>query len=210
MKKWQLTLGVLLVLVGVVVGARIVLAPKQIMGQVDQQRYGQEGRAKGNPQARVKIIEYLDFQCPACAYGIKLLKTYFDQHPNDIYIQMRYFPLTNMHHHAMTSALYSECAARQGKFWALDDLMIPQQAQWAQLISPDPVFQSMAQQAGLDINQLNACLASDDARKVINDEKSVGQSLGISSTPTYFINGKMVVGAKSMMDELKTYFPDIK
>ena len=49
-----------------------------------------------------------------------------------------------MHHHAMISALYSECAARQGKFWALDDLMIPQQSQWAQLFSPEPVFQAMA------------------------------------------------------------------
>jgi protein-disulfide isomerase len=62
----------------------------------------------------------------------------------------------------------------------------------------------------MNIDQLNACLSSDDTRKVINDEKSLGQSLGISSTPTYFINGKMVVGAKSMTDELKTYFADIK
>jgi protein-disulfide isomerase len=112
-----------------------------------------------------------------------------------------------MHHHAMISALYSECAARQGKFWEMDDLMIPQQSQWAQLISPDPVFQAMAVQAGMNINQLNSCLASDDARKVINDEKSLGQSLGIASTPTYFINNKMVVGVKSLQDELKAYFP---
>ena len=167
-------------------------------------------RAKGNPQARVKIVEFIDFQCPACAYGIKYLKTFFDQHPNDIYIQVQYFPLTNMHHHAMISALYSECAARQGKFWELDDLMIPQQSQWAQLISPEPVFQAMAQQVGMNIDQLNTCLASDDARKVINDEKSLGQSLGIVSTPTYFINGKMVVGGKSLDDELKKYFPDIQ
>ena len=85
--------------------------------------------------------------------------------------------------------------------------MIPQQTQWAALISPEPVFQAMAGQAGMDINQLNACLVSDDARKVINDEKSFGQSLGIVSTPTYFVNGKMVVGTKSLQDELKTYFP---
>jgi protein-disulfide isomerase len=85
--------------------------------------------------------------------------------------------------------------------------MIPQQSQWAPLISPDPVFQSMAQQVGMDINQLNTCLASDDARKVINDEKSLGQSLGITSTPTYFINSKMIVGTKSLQDELKNYFP---
>ena len=192
---------IVLVLVGIVVGAKIYLAPKKIQVNV------LTARSKGNPQARVKIVEFVDFQCPACAYGIKYLKSFFDLHPNDLYLQVKYFPLTNMHHHAMLSALYSECAARQGKFWALDDLMIPQQSQWAQLISPDPVFQSMAAQVGMDMGQLNTCLASDDARKVINDEKSFGQSLGIASTPTYFVNGKMVVGAKSLQDELKNYFP---
>lgn len=208
MNKLVSSLVIVLILAGLIAGAKVLLAPKKMEGgpQVNLQA----ARTKGNPQAHVKIIEYVDFQCPACAYGIKLLKTYFDQHPNDIFIQLRYFPLTQIHHHAMLSALYSECAARQGKFWALDDLMIPQQSQWEQLISPDPVFQSMAVQVGMNIDQLNACLASDDARKVINDEKSLGQSLGISSTPTYFINGKMVVGAKSMTDELKTYFSDIK
>ncbi len=204
MNKLQSTLVIVLVLVGLVAGRKDFLAPKKVDDQFAK------ARAKGNPQARVKIVEFIDFQCPACAYGIKYLKTFFDQHPNDIYLQVRYFPLTNMHHHAMISALYSECAARQGKFWALDDLMIPQQSQWAQLINPEPVFQAMAAQAGMNIDQLNTCLASDDARKVINDEKSLGQSLGIVSTPTYFINNKMVVGTKSLQDELKTYFPEIK
>ena len=201
MNKLQSTLVIILVLVGAIVGAKYYFAPKNAEINV------QMARAKGNPDAKVKIIEYIDFQCPACAFGIKFLKTFFDQHPNDIYIQVRYFPLTSMHHHAMISALYSECASRQGKFWALDDLMIPQQQQWAQLINPEPVFQAMASQVGIDLDKLNACVASDDARKVINDEKSVGQTLGIISTPTYFINGKMVVGSKSLQDELKAYFP---
>jgi protein-disulfide isomerase len=201
MNKKLSGLMIILVLIGIVVGVKILGAPKKTMINL------QTARVKGNPQARVKIVEFVDFQCPACAYGIKFLKTFIEQHPNDIYLQVRYFPLTNFHHHAMVSALYSECAARQGKFWELDDLMIPQQAQWAQLISPDPVFQAMAAQVGMDINQLKSCLVSDDARRVINDEKSLGQSLGIASTPTYFINNKMVVGVKSLQDELKTYFP---
>ncbi len=203
MNKLQSSLVIVGVLVGLIVGAKFYLAPKAKKVEVNIQ----DARAKGNPQARVKIIEFVDFQCPACAYGLKYLKTFFDQHPNDLYIQVRYFPLTNMHHHAMISALFSECAARQGKFWALDDQMISQQAQWAQLINPQPVFQSMASQVGMDMDQLNVCLASENARKVINDEKSLGQSLGITSTPTYFVNNKMVVGPKSLADELKNHFP---
>ncbi len=201
MNKLQATLVVVLVLAGLIAGAKILGPPKKAVINV------QEARAKGNPDSKVKIVEYIDFQCPACAVGAQYLKTLFDRHPNDIYLQVRYFPLTSMHHHAMISALYSECAARQGKFWALDDLMMPQQSEWEQLISPEPVFQAMATQVGMNIDQLNTCLTSDDARRVINDEKSVGQSLGIVSTPTYFINNKMVVGTKSLEDELKTYFP---
>ena len=201
MNKLRATLVIVVVLSGLIAGAKIFLMPKRV--GIDLQM----ARARGNPQAKVKIVEFIDFQCPACAFGVNYLKTLIDRHPNDIYLQVRYFPLTNMHHHAMISALYSECAARQGKFWALNELMMPQQSQWAQLISPEPVFQAMAAQVGMDINQLNSCLASDDARKVINDEKSLGQSLGITSTPTYFINNKMVVGSKSLEDELKSYFP---
>jgi protein-disulfide isomerase len=201
MKKKQLTVVIILVLIGSIAGARFFMAPKK--PGIDPQ----QARAKGNPEAGVMIVEYIDFQCPACAYFNKYLNTAIDQQPNGIFLQVRYFPLTNMHHHAMVSALYSECAARQGKFWALDDVMIPQQAQWSQLINPEPVFQAMADQVGINRDKLNACLALDDARKVINDEKSLGQSLGVVSTPTYFINNKMVVGTKSLQDELKALFP---
>src|SRR5271154_3664740 len=104
MNKLVSTLLILFVFAGLIVGAKIYLAPKAAPVNL------QEARAKGNPNARVKIVEFIDFQCPACAYGVTYLKKFFEDHPNDLYIQVRYFPLTNMHHHAMTSALYSECA----------------------------------------------------------------------------------------------------
>ena len=164
-------------------------------------------RAKGNIEAKVRIVEFIDFECPACAYGSKLLKEFFDKYPQDIHLQVKYFPLTGMHRHAMPAALYSECAARQGKFWALHEVMMVQQGQWSQLLSADPVFGEMARGVGVDMNILQACVASDEAHKAINDEKSLGQSMGVQSTPAYFINGKMVVGAKSLIEELNTYFP---
>jgi protein-disulfide isomerase len=201
MNKKQVTLLIVLVLVGFIGGAKFFLRAKPAAFDPAM------ARAKGNLKARVKIVEFIDFQCPACTNGIKILGTYFDQHPNDIYLQIKYFPLANMHRHAIVSALYSECAARQGKFWALNDLMMPQQSQWATLISAEGVFHNMAMQAGIDMAKLDTCLASPQARRVINDEKALGQSLGVSSTPAYFINNKMVVGTKLLEEELKKYFP---
>ncbi len=202
MKKQQVTAVIIVVLVAVIVGAKIFLGPQEAKIAIEM------AKAKGNPEAKVKIVEFMDFQCPACANGMKVLKELLEKHPQDVHVQVKHFPLSHMHRHAMTSALYSECAGRQGKFWAFSDVMLPQQAQWSQLINAEPVFLGMAEQVGMDKEKLNSCLTSHEARQLINDEKSLGQSLGVSSTPTYFINNKMVVGVKSLEEELKIHFPD--
>ena len=167
-------------------------------------------RSTGGPNAKVHIVEFIDFQCPACAYGSKLLKEQREKYPQDIHLQVKYFPLIKTHTHAMQSALYSECAARQGRFWEFHELLMPAQPQWSPLINAEANFLAMAKQAGIDKARLDACLISDEAAKTINDERSLGQSLGVQSTPTYFINNKMVVGSKSLMDELNAYFPQTK
>ncbi len=132
------------------------------------------------------------------------------KHSRDVQVEVKYFPLVKSHAHAMQSALYCECAARQDKFWQFTELLMLQQQKWSALLNVDGWFQNLANQAQLDIPRLNACLASPEAAKTIDDDRSLGQSLGVQSTPTYFINNKMVVGAKSLMDELNTYFPPEK
>ena len=164
-------------------------------------------RSKGSAQAKVQIIEFIDFECPACAFGAKTLKEYMVKYPQDIRVQVKYFPLIKPHRHAMAVALYSECAAQQGKFWEFHELLMPAQTLWSPLISADAYFQGIAKQIGLNMPRLNACLSSDEASKAINDDRSLGQSLGVQSTPSYFINNQMVVGVKSLEDQLKTYFP---
>ncbi len=201
--KQQATVAVILTAVLGVVVFKIFAGPKVV--PIDPIA----ARAKGNPGAKVKIVEFIDFECPACANGSKLLKDVVAQFKEDVHVQVKYFPLTNMHRHAMQSALYSECAARQGKFWELHEQMMPQQKQWSQLLSADPIFQEMSKQVGIDMEDLNHCLASEEARQAVNDERSLGQSMGVQSTPTYFINDKMVVGTKALMSELGTYFPSL-
>ncbi len=167
-------------------------------------------RAKGDPKAKVHIIEFFDFQCPACAVGAKKLREYYAAHAADMHIEMKYFPLTGPHKHAMASSLHAECAARQGKFWNMHDLLIDRQAQWSPLISVDGTFLQYAREAGLDEGALRRCLASPETEKEVIQERSLGQTLGVQSTPTYFINNKMVVGVKSLTDELDQYFSSKK
>ena len=165
---------------------------------------GSASRSKGNPFAAVKIKEYIDFQCPACAKGAAILGQYVKTYPNKIYLEMHYFPLEQMHVHAVRSARYAECAARQGKFWPLHDLLIIKQPEWRQLLNADPFFQQLAKETKLDMLKLEACLTGDDVKRVIEADKAEATALGIQSTPTYIINGQMFVGIKMLEDELKS------
>lgn len=163
-------------------------------------------RTKGNPKATVRITEYMDFQCPACAKGSLFLSQYVREHPERILLEVKYYPLDNMHPHAIRSARYAECAAREGKFWPFHDMVEAKQPEWKGLINADPAFQQIAKDAKIDLNRLNQCLSDDGVKDIVSKEKAEGASLGVTSTPTYFVNGKMVVGTKSLEEELQKQF----
>lgn len=163
-------------------------------------------RAKGDLKARVRIVEFIDFQCPACADGAIKLKKIHILHPKDVRIEMKYFPLMAIHRHTMTASTYAECAGRQGKFWPMHDLLVERQTQWRDLISAEGMFTQFAREAGVEEAALRRCLASGDVEETVIRDRDLGRSLGVQSTPTYFINDKMVVGGKSLTDELNQYF----
>jgi protein-disulfide isomerase len=169
-----------------------------------------ESRTRGPQQAKVNIVEFIDFECPACAYGAQKLKEYLEKNSNDIHLEVKYFPLMNVHRHALQAASYVECVSRQGKFWPFFDPLMAQQQQWSSLVNVDGILEQIAQGANVNIPQLRSCLSSEDVSVKIMAEKAIGRSLGVQSTPTYFINKKMVVGTKSLQDELDTYFPKAK
>lgn len=158
-------------------------------------------RVKGTDRAPIKITEYIDFQCSLCAEGSKHLKEFIKAHPDKIRLELKYFPL-NSHQHALMSARYAQCAANQGKFWEFHDLVLERQSQWQSLANATPAFDDIAGKIGLDQAQLNSCLKDEAVGLVINLDKEEGARRGVRSTPTYFINGKMFVGHKSLASEL--------
>jgi protein-disulfide isomerase len=160
---------------------------------------GESARARvaGNPKASLRIVEFVDLQCPACAVGAADLKKYLAAFP-----EVKFFPLGG-HMHSLIATKYTECAARQGKFWPYFDLVFERQARWRDLFDAHPVFDEIAKEVGLNDGQLRACLDSDEVREKILSEKDEGASRGVKSTPTYFINDKMVVGPKLMREEVE-------
>jgi protein-disulfide isomerase len=162
---------------------------------------GAYSRVKGNPKAPITVIEFVDFQCPSCAEGAKYLGKVMSEYPDQIRLELKYFPLQN-HSHGLTSAKYAECVSQQGKFWEFTQSLFDTQAKWAQLPDARPTFEYIAEEYGLNIDQLGACLRNEATEELIMNNKTEGRALGIKSTPTYFINGNMVVGVKSLDLEL--------
>ena len=169
-----------------------------------------QSRALGNPAAPIKIVEFMDFQCPACSKGALFLSDFVKKNPNQIYLSVKYFPLEAVHRHAIRSAMYAECTARQGKFWPFLELVFKKQNEWSNLINADPAFIEIAKTTGIDQGRLDACIDDQSINAVLIQEKMEGKKLGVQSTPTYFVNGKMAVGVKSLEDELMVLMGRIK
>lgn len=193
----------------VLIAAGALMIALQWLGQSGRNQQAldsDEARAKGNPQAELQIVEFIDFQCPACAHGAKMLNNeYFQNYPDGMFIQVKHFPLQG-HRHAFLAAQYAQCAARQRKFWPVHDLLIERQNQWKQLNDPRPDFDLIAREATVDMQQLERCLDSQDVKQTIHADMEEGRAKGVKSTPTYFVNGNMVVGSRGLKGALDYFF----
>src|SRR3989338_6117231 len=114
---------------------------------------------KGNRDAKVVLIEYSDFQCPACAFYHPLLKKFSDEFGDKLAIAYRYFPLPS-HQNAKSAAYAAEAAGRQEKFWEMHDLIFDNQKDWKDKQSTDEVFINYAQTLNLNLDQFKMDFAS--------------------------------------------------
>jgi len=167
-------------------------------------------KVKGPKSAPITIVEFIDFQCPACATGSKYLRDFMKTHPEQIRLEMKYFPLTSIHKHAMASSKLAECASKQDKFWAVHDLLIDYQSQWKALDDPSPVFDIIIEKVDLDTDILEVCLEDLSIDSAILADQEKGKSLGVRSTPSYFVNKEMVVGLKELVSKINKLLKEVE
>ncbi|MFA7309096.1 MAG: thioredoxin domain-containing protein [Patescibacteria group bacterium] len=155
-------------------------------------RVTEEDHALGPQDAPVTIIEYSDFQCPYCAQLEPVLNEIMQDYPNQIKLVYRHFPLEGIHPLATPSAIASEAAGKQGKFWEMHDLLFANQ---------DTLdigsFTSFAKLLQLDMSRFNSDSKNQSLMNRVKGGISEAKILNLSSTPTLFINDKKVVGAQS-------------
>ncbi len=150
---------------------------------------------KGNPDAPVTLVEYSDFQCPACAAFQPVLADVMNQFGNDIKFEYKHFPLP-MHPLALPAARAVEAAGQQGKFYEFHDMLFEEQKTWTKSPNPNALFVQYAEELGLDVKKfrqhMDASLLSDK----IKADKKAGEDLGITGTPTFYLNGeKMTINS---------------
>lgn len=155
-------------------------------------------RSKGSPKAPVTVYEMSDFQCPFCRSFARETFPQLDRR----YIKtgkVRWvfinFPLTSIHPHAAPAAQLALCAAKQGGFWKVHDLLFQYQKTWAPLNEAGPFFVSLADSAGLSKKALLACVAAPETMKDVKAEAEGAQRAGATSTPSFYIEGGLMSGA---------------
>jgi protein-disulfide isomerase len=147
---------------------------------------------KGGADAKVTIVEFSDFQCPFCSKGAVLLSALEKKYGNKIKIAYKHFPLP-FHAQARLAAEASMCAKEQDVkyFWKMHDAMFADQTK----LDKDNLIAS-AKKAGLKEADFKTCLEAGKYKAKIDESIAEGTALGIKSTPTFFINGKLISGAQ--------------
>ena len=179
-------------------GAKIYLKPPRFKVNGPQDLF------QGKADAPITLIEFSDFECPYCARVQSTLKSVQKTYGDKIRLVFRHYPLP-FHKGAPKAAEASQCAADQGQFWAFHDGLFDDQDDFTQAR-----FEKLAATLKLDSKTFKKCLSSGrHAGRVAADGKE-GQRLGISGTPTFFVNGIKLVGAVSLRQFQKTIDAELK
>lgn len=154
------------------------------------------GQKIGSDSATVKIVEFSDFQCPACKAAEPGRRQMLEAHPDDVQFIYRHFPL-DIHPNAIPAAQAAEAAGKQGKFWEFHQLLFDRQEVWSGQTNPEATFVNFAKELGLDDKKFRDDYGSDGGKNNIKRDRDYGTTLEVNQTPTFYINNKKVAGAQT-------------
>jgi protein-disulfide isomerase len=147
------------------------------------------GFVRGAPDAPVTIVEFSDFQCPFCKRATTILKEVLEMYPGKVKLVFRDFPIPSLHPAALKAHQAARCAGEQGKFWEYHDV----------LFEKSPGAQDLIEYAkGLELDgaTFSACLDGGKHDAELSLDLDEGTRLGVTATPTFFINGRELIGAQ--------------
>lgn len=177
-------------------GLKIVLDPPRQEVQVPA---GEPSR--GPEQAKVTVVEFSDFDCPFCRKAHPIVEQLLNEYGDRIRFVYRDFPLAN-HQRAVPAAEAARCAGEQGKYWEYFQTLMGGQGNLS-----DEALKKTASDKGLDLASFTACYESRRHQASVQTALEGGRQLGVTATPTFFINGRRLVGAPAY-DQFKSIVED--
>ena len=144
-----------------------------------------------SPSATVTLVEFGDFQCPACGVYAPFVKDVLTEFSGKVTYVFRNYPLPQ-HKNAPISSYAVEAAGMQGKYWDMQEKVYASQNDWSLMEDPSGVFIKFAEELGLNIDQFKSDMASQEVKDIVTRDTASGNVVKISETPTFYINGKKV------------------
>ena len=155
----------------------------------------------GNPESPVVLVEYLDFECPACRAYHAVVAELATQYGEEIAIVTRHFPLP-FHQNGQPAAWAAEAAAKQGQFKEMADLIFAKQDDWSGKAANVSLFYPYAEELGLDIDQFQEDALSEEVKDKVDRHLAGGRAVGVNSTPTFFLQGEKISNPRTLEDFL--------
>lgn len=161
---------------------------------------------RGDLTSKVSVMEYGDFECPACGAYEPLMEQLTQEFGTRVMFVFRNFPLYQIHPFAMIGAQAAEAAALQGKYWEMHDLLYSKQAEWTANTSLAPAdvvtkyFDGYAQSLGLNVGQFNTDINSTAVKNRVQADLSSGNAAQVNHTPTFFINLTQIPNPGSLQE----------
>jgi protein-disulfide isomerase len=155
-----------------------------------------DGTAMGDPEAPVTIVEYSDFQCPFCGrFHQETLPLIVDEYVRSGQVRFEYRNFAFIGRESLEAANASLCAAEQGMFWEYADFLFANQTGENVGAFTEGRLQQLAQGAGLSMDEFERCSSRNEMQDVVQNQYAEALELGVTSTPTFFVNGTEMRGA---------------
>ncbi len=204
----------ILALIAVVVAVAAVFGARYYRDSVQGERRGGGAGADGplvrpdSPtlgpaDAPVTLVEFLDPECESCGAFHPTLKKILKDYDGKVRLVVRYMPF---HPNSVLAANVTEAAGEQGKYWEMQELLFRRQAEWGEIhghgghaaatpVRREPagvLFERYAAELGLDVERVRAAVAANRYAAKVERDKRDGQTLGVTKTPTFFVNGRQL------------------
>ncbi len=155
----------------------------------------------GTTKNNVTLLEYGDYECPACERYYPIVKEVVAKYQDRIQFQFRNLPLNQIHPNAYAGARAAEAAALQNKFWQMHDALYDYQSTWSVASDPKPYLDDYAKQLGLNVTQFDTDFGGQHVNDLINADLNAFNKTGDTiETPTFYLNGKHINPAASLDD----------